>query len=87
MHLKKDSLNTFKVLDKLHIGNMYCVAVEGDTQLLKNGLMLIDEKGNTFEIKTVAMTNYNNIKDYKKYAHLVLHGDIENIGTILFINV
>jgi hypothetical protein len=66
---------------------MYCIAVEGDTQLLKNGVKLIDEKGNTSEIETVAMSNYQNIEDYKKYAELVLHGDIENIGTTLFLNV
>ena len=40
----------FKVLDKLHIGNMYCIAIEGDTTLLKNGLMLIDEKGNIVSV-------------------------------------
>ena len=42
----------FKVLDKLHLSNMYCITVEGDTQLLKNGVKLIDEKGNTSEIET-----------------------------------
>ena len=77
----------FKVLDKLHLSNMYCITVEGDTRLLKNGVKLIDEKGNTSEIETVAMSNYQNIEDYKKYAELVLHGDIENIGTTLFLNV
>lgn len=45
---------------------MYCITVEGDTQLLKNGVKLIDEKGNTSEIETVAMSNYQNIEDYKK---------------------
>ena len=78
----------FKVLDKLHLGkNMYCVSVEGDIQRLKNGLKLVDEKGNTFEIETVAMTDYQNIEDYKNHAELVLFGDIENIGKNLFLNV
>ena len=39
-------MSVFKVLDKLCLPNNYCVSVEGDTQLLRNGLKLIDEKGN-----------------------------------------
>lgn len=35
--------NLFNVIDKLYIGNMYCVSIEGDTMLLKNGLELTDE--------------------------------------------
>lgn len=77
----------FKVLDKLHVGNTYCVSVEGDTGLLKNGLMLIDEIGNIFELKTVAMTHYRDIEEYKKHAELVLCGDVENIGEKLFIQI
>lgn len=76
-----------KVLDKFYLGNMSCVSVEGDIQQLKNGLKLIDEKGNTFEIETVAMSDYHNIEDYKKHAELVLFGDIEDMGKNLFINV
>ena len=34
----------FKVLDKLQVGDIYCISIEGDIQLLKNGLKLIDEK-------------------------------------------
>lgn len=77
----------FKVLDKLHVGNMYCVSVEGDIQQLKNGLKLIDEKGNMFESETVAMSDYQNMEDYKKHANLVLFGDIEKMGKNLFLNV
>lgn len=76
-----------KVLDKLHVGNRYCVSGEGDIQQLKNGLKLIDEKGNMFEIETVAMSDYQNIEDYKKHANLVLFGDIEKMGKNLFLNV
>ena len=76
----------FKVLDKLRLPDMYCISIEGDTQLLKSGLPLIDEKGNHFEIKTVGMTEYQNIEDYKKYADVVLQGDAENIGTTLFLD-
>lgn len=74
----------FKVLDKLRLGHMYCVSVEGDIKLLKNGIKLIDEKKNIFEIKTVAMSHYQNIEKYNKYAELELCGDIENIGENLF---
>ena len=48
----------FKVLGKLPVGDIYCVSVEGNIQLLKNGLKLIDEKGSIFEIRTVAMSHY-----------------------------
>lgn len=69
-----------KVLDKLPVGNMYCVSVEGDVSLLKNGLKLIDEKENIFEIETVAMTCFKDIKDLRHRAELVLRGNVENIG-------
>lgn len=75
----------FKVLDKLFIGNICCVSVEGDTLLLKNGLKLVDEKGNLFEIDTVGMAHYQNSIKNKKYAELVLKGDVRNIGeTLMF---
>ena len=76
----------FKVLDKLRVSDMYSILVEGDTSLLANGLKLIDEKGNVFEIKTVGMTKYHNVDDYKKYANIVLCGDVENIGETLFLS-
>ena len=65
---------------------MYSVLVEGDTSLLENGLKLIDETGNVFEIETVGMTKYQNVDDYKKYANIVLCGDVENIGESLFLS-
>lgn len=74
----------FKVLDKLPVGNIDCVSVEGNIALLKNGLKLIDEKGNVFEIATVATTNYHNIEDFKSYAEIVLVGDVKNIGQHLY---
>lgn len=76
----------FKVLDKLCLPDIKCVLIEGNTEHLSKGLKLIDEKGNTFEIETVGMTKYQNVDDYKKYADVVLCGDIENIGTTLFFN-
>ena len=76
----------FKVLDKLRVSDMYSILVEGDTSLLANGLKLIDEKGNVFEIETVGMTKYQNVDDYKKYANIVLCGDVENIGETLFLS-
>lgn len=79
-------MNVFRVIEKLQIGNVYCVTVMGDISLLKNGLKLIDEKQNRFAIETVAMSRYHNLEDYKKYAEIVLCGDIENIGETLFID-
>ena len=58
-------MSVFKVLDKLCLPDFYCVSVEGDTQLLRKGLKLIDEKGNIFAVETVAMTEYRNIENYK----------------------
>lgn len=75
----------FKVINKLRVSDMYCILVEGDTSLLENGLELIDETGNVFKIQTVALTNYHNIDDYKKYANVVLSGDVENIGETLLL--
>lgn len=79
-------VNMFKVLNKLFVGSMYCVSVEGDTLLLKNGLMLTDEKENIFKIETVAMPHYQNVKDLRNYAELVLIGNVENIGEHLYIS-
>lgn len=79
-------MRVFKVLDKLFLPNMYSVSVEGNTKLLRKGLKLIDEKGNVFEIETIGMTKYQNIEDYKKYAEIVLSGDVANIGATLFLN-
>ena len=78
-------MNVFKVLDKLRVGNTYCVSIEGDMQLLKKGLKLSDEKGNMYEVETVGMSNYQNIKDYKKRADIVLSGDVENMDDTLFL--
>lgn len=75
----------FKVLDKLCLGDTYCVSLKGDVQLLKNGLKLIDEKNNIFKIETVAMSHYQNVEDYKKYAEVMLCGDVENVGEKLFL--
>ena len=74
----------FKVLDKLPVGNIYCVFVEGDTGSLKNGLKLTDEKGNKFEVQTVGMTHFRNVEDFLRYANIVLDGDVENIGETLY---
>lgn len=79
-------MNVFRVMEKLQIGNIYCVTVMGDIVFLKNGLKLIDEKQNHYIIETVAMSGYHNLEDYKKYAEIVLCGDIENIGEALFID-
>lgn len=76
----------FKVLDKLSLPNIHCVSVEGDTTLLGKGKKLLDEKGNIFEIESVGMTEYQNIENYTRYAEVVLCGDIEDIGTILYLD-
>lgn len=65
---------------------MYCVSIEGNTTLLKNGLELIDEKGNVFKIKTIAMSHYKKVKNYRRFAELVLSGNVEEIGEILYFN-
>lgn len=75
----------FKVIDKLCVGNKYCVSIEGDIKLLQNGLNLTDEKGNIFQIASVAMSKYQNVKEYARYAELVLNGNVENIGNTLFL--
>lgn len=69
----------FKIVDK------YCISVEGDSQFLKNGIKLKDEKDNIFIIESIGMVSYKNIKDYKQYTELFLIGDIENIGNSLMI--
>lgn len=74
----------FKVLGKLPVGNIFCVSVEGDAGVLKNGLKLTGEKGNKFEVQTIGMTHYRNVEDRFHYANIVLSGDVENIGKALY---
>ena len=78
-------MNAFKVLDKLRVGNTYCVSIEGDMQFLKKGQKLSDEKGDMYVVETVGMSHYQNIEDYKKRAEIVLGGDVENMGDTLFL--
>ena len=79
----------FKVLDKIRIGSVYGVSVEGDSGILRKGLKLTDEKGNIFELESVGMVHYKNVQ-YKKifhnHAEILLRGDVEHIGKTLFLN-
>lgn len=68
-------------------GSLNCVSMEGNTELLRKGLKLMDEKGNIFEIETVGMTKYQNVEDHKKYADVILYGDIDNIGSMLSVDI
>lgn len=72
-----------KVLDKIYVGNLHCISVEGNIDLLKNELKLTDEKGNEFIIKSIGMPHYHNPEDCKMHAELILNGDIVNIGVTL----
>ena len=72
-----------KVLGKIYVGNLHCISVEGDIDLLKSGLKLTDEKGNDYIIKSIGMPHYHNTEECKTHAELVLNGDIENIGVTL----
>ncbi len=83
--IKQRFIKVFKVLDKLPVGDIYCVCVEGDIGSLKNGLKLTDEKGNIFDLQTVGMTHFRNVEDCLRYAHIVLGGDVENIGETLYL--
>jgi hypothetical protein len=75
----------YKVVYKFKIADRWCVDVEGDTQYLKNGIKLKDEKGNVFVIQSIAIVDHKNMEYYKKYALLLLIGEIENIGKNLTI--
>lgn len=77
----------FKVLDKISVNGLEVVSVEGDTSFIQNGLKLKDEKGNAYEIQTVAMVHYKKTKDIRHYAELVLNGDVKNIGQYLYLEI
>lgn len=70
----------YRVLQKFQAGNKYCVSLQGDAMLLKNGLRLKDEMGNVFTIESIGMVHYKNIKDCERYVEVFLKGDIMNIG-------
>lgn len=73
----------YRILELFQIDYIYCVPIEGDISLLKNGIKLRDENGSDFIIESIGMTNHKNIKDYEKYAELFLKGNIDNIGRYL----
>ncbi len=75
----------YQVLQKFQVSDKVCIFVEGNTQLLKNGLLLKDENENIFIIKSIGMVKYKKIEDNKKYAVLLLTGDTEKIGKSLTI--
>lgn len=79
------SKHMYVVRQLFKIADRYCVSVEGDSQQLKNGIKLKDEKGNIFIIESIGMINYKNINDYKRYAELLLTGDVTSIGERLVI--
>lgn len=83
-HIEEDM---FQVRDRLCLGKVYCVSVEGDVWRLRSGAQLTDEKGNIFVIETVGMTHYRNIEDRHRYAEIVLCGDVEKLGENLFLTV
>ena len=76
-----------KVLDKISVNGLEVVSIEGDTSFIQNGLKLKDEKGNAYEIQTVAMVDYKNPEDIRHYAELVLNGDVKNIGQDLYLEI
>jgi hypothetical protein len=73
----------YKVSSTFKIGDKYCVSVEGDAKVLKNGIKLCDEKGNNYIIESIGMAKYENIRDYERNAELILKGNIEDIGKSL----
>lgn len=75
----------FYVRGKLKVGDLYCISVEGNVQLLRNGLQLQDEQGNTYTIETVGMPHYQSLQDHRKYAEICIRDDVEQIGSKLFI--
>lgn len=73
-----------QVRGKLKVGDLYCISVEGNVQLLRNGSQLRDEQGNTYTIETVGMPHYQSIQDYKKYAEICIRDNGEKIGDRLW---
>ena len=66
----------------------YAVSLKGDAALLKNGIKLIDENGQIFEITGVGMMHYQNDKSILNSDQIeVLFKDsieqIEQIGKLL----
>ena len=73
----------YYVLHKFKIADRCCIDVAGDTQYLKNGIKLKDEKENIFVVKSIGIVDHQSIENYKKYAILLVTGKIEDIGKTL----
>ena len=81
----QETKSVLHVRGKLKVGDLYCISVEGNIQLLRNGLQLQDEQGNTYTIETVGMSHYHAIQDYEKYAEICIRDNGEKIGDRLWI--
>ena len=62
----------FEVLDTLKIGSNLSVTLSGKCDDVKNGSMLIDEKGNVYNVISVAMTRYDNPADIAESTTLLV---------------
>ena len=65
---------SLKVLSKLSFGGKTALAVEGNCANLKNGDTVTDEHGNSYVIVSVGMTHYEDPKQWKTMAQLLIDG-------------
>lgn len=74
----------YQVIDKFAVGSSYAVSLKGDAALLKNGIKLIDENGQIFEIAGVVMMHYQNDKSIlnSDQIEVLFKGNIEQIEKI-----
>ena len=75
----------YQVIDKFAVGSSYAVSLKGDAALLKNGIKLIDENGQIFEITGVGMMHYQNDKSIlnSDQIEVLFKDSIEQIGKLL----
>jgi hypothetical protein len=73
----------YKVINKIKIGEKWSVSLEGDSSLIHNGLILIDELGNKYTIEAVALVHYKDVNDIGRKLEVMLNGHVEDIGYTL----
>ena len=74
-----------KVIDVFPLGEMISVTLEGKCEDIKNGIRLVDDHNNVFNVLSVAMTRNSNPKDISASTTVLMVPCNLNTGTELHI--
>lgn len=75
----------FKIIDIFAVGNMLSVSFEGNCEELKSGSRLTDNKGNFYNVISVAMTRHDSPEDISKSTNILISPNTAKLNDMLYI--